>query len=465
MRKILLLAAVWLGLFACNDEEEVSFDVPVEFRKELSFRPIPGGSVMNYYLPRNSDIFGVRVRYNDARGIPVVKEGTYLVDSLQLTGFNEAVTATASLCFFNNQMVESEPMEITFDTEDSAPVAFFDSLTISQFWGGFSLSYRTPETVSGMVHVFYLGTNPLTHEPDSILLTSTPIMPEGDTLNFQLQQKQETNTVIVRTEDYRGYRVKQEIYPDLPCLYMDTLTTADFDFEFTGDEVTNETYQFGQQYLFDGDKNGLTYHNNTTIEANPYAYATYVAGPNAFYPGISPEDNRFIVDLREPKIPASVNLYAYLNYGTFWPYNDPNFTIQYPTLLAEVWNGSYIAKLPSKVKLYGTNEDPKTVDLASCALLFELDEGSANSDWQESWAVRSDNTYGPYWDERYDAKTEAEILAADPVVLSMLCHYSGESFRYLIFVVEDTYDASNGDDSNTRQFVSFNELEVCVKAE
>ena len=74
IRKLFFLALAGLGLFSCKDDEEIGFDVPVEFRKELSFRPIPGGSVMNYYLPRNSDIFGVRVRYNDARGMEVVKE-------------------------------------------------------------------------------------------------------------------------------------------------------------------------------------------------------------------------------------------------------------------------------------------------------------------------------------------------------------------------------------------------------
>lgn len=241
IRKLLLLIIVGLSLFACKDDEVISFDVPVEFRQELSFRPIPGGSVMHYYLPANSDIFGVRVRYNDARGMEVVKEGSYLTDSIQLLGFNEARQGvTAQLSFFNNQMAESEPMEITFDTYDSAPVAFFDSLTVTPFWGGFSVSYRSPETVQGMAHVFYIGTNPLTKQPDSILMASTPIVEGGDTLNFVLQQKQESTTVVVRTEDYRGYRVKQEIFPDLPCLYMDTLTPADFDFSFTGQVVENE---------------------------------------------------------------------------------------------------------------------------------------------------------------------------------------------------------------------------------
>ena len=49
----------------------------------------------------------------------------------------------------------------------------------------------------------------------------------------------------------------------------------------------------------------------------------------------------------------------------------------------------------------------------------------------------------------------------------MLCNYSGDAYRYLIFVVEDTFDSANwgGREVNLREFVSFNELEVFVKAE
>lgn len=65
--------------------------------------------------------------------------------------------------------------------------------------------------------------------------------------------------------------------------------------------------------------------------------------------------------------------------------------------------------------------------------------------------------------------TEAEYAAVQPVVLEMLCNYSGETYRYLIFVVEDTFNGEafyeSGTDYNTREYISFNELEVCVKAE
>ena len=57
IRKILFLLVLFSGFFACKEDEELRFDVPVEFRRDLRFRPTPGGAVMKYYLPDNSDIF------------------------------------------------------------------------------------------------------------------------------------------------------------------------------------------------------------------------------------------------------------------------------------------------------------------------------------------------------------------------------------------------------------------------
>ena len=93
----------------------------------------------------------------------------------------------AKVTFFNNKMEESEPLELSFQSEPSATVAFFDNLKVNSYWGGFSMIYTSPEMVSGMAHVFYIGTNPLTQQPDTILVMSTPILEGGDTLNFVLK--------------------------------------------------------------------------------------------------------------------------------------------------------------------------------------------------------------------------------------------------------------------------------------
>lgn len=62
IRNNLFLILILFTLFACNNDKDAVFDVPVEF-VSLSFDAVPGGAVMRYQLPDNADIFGVRVRY------------------------------------------------------------------------------------------------------------------------------------------------------------------------------------------------------------------------------------------------------------------------------------------------------------------------------------------------------------------------------------------------------------------
>lgn len=302
------------------------------------------------------------------------------------------------------------------------------------------------------------GTNPLTHETDSILMASLPINEGGDTLNFVLRQVVDSVDVIVRADEYSGYRVKQQIVK-VPCLTMDTLTPADFGFKFTGDIVEDQTYMLGEKYLFDGDKKGFG-RRDYLRDGDRYKYSTFVAGPNAF-------DERFIIDLKEEKIPAAVNWYAFSYFGGTYPYQVASQPIP-----SRIWSGYYMSRLPCEVYLYGTNENPETVALETCTRLFTLDYPENIDYFNESWAKYTDwlsNANWNIWDfgDGYLTESDEALNASDPVVLNMLCNYTGAKFRYLIFVVKDTFDSQrwNGWEENPYGYVTINELEVCVKAD
>lgn len=459
IRKLVFWMAIGMCCFACNNDDEVTFDVPVEFQ-QISFEPVPGGAIMHYQLPKNLDIFGVRARYVNAYGETLLKDGNYLVDTLLLDGFTEAKEQVpVQLTFFNSEMVESEPLELTFDTEASATVALFNDLMVNPFWGGFNVTYSAPETVDGTIHVFYVGVNPLTQQPDSILMGSYPITQGGDTLNFVPQQDMDSFEVVVRTDDYDGHRVKLEVFSNIPSLTMDTLLPSDFDFSFTGTIQEMPEYGFGVQYLFDGKKKGDGFRSHFRA-GNDEIYDTFMAGPEAF-------GERFIFDLREPKVPAALYGYAFLNFGTYYPYPSGS---SYDPYLAQVWKGYYNTRLPCKVKVYGTNENPESVDLASCALLYSLDDDPSWTNWRDnSWCWRADNGINGGRGENCSQLSDAEFNEVEPIVLEMLCNYTGEEFRYLILVVEDTYcDSRNGNiyyEENPDEYVTFDEIEVLVKAE
>ncbi len=442
-------------LSACKDDDNEGFDVPVEFAA-LSFDAVPGGAVMRYKLSDNTDIFGVRVRYTDAFGERLYKDGSYLSDTLLLSGFTEACAdVPVQISLFNSSLKESRVIEKTFSTKAAATVALFDNLTVNPFWGGFNVTYFSPEIVSGMIHVFYVGTNPLTHEPDSILMGSYSISEGGDTLNFEMQQTMDFVDVVVRTDDYAGHRVKLQVYEKIPRLTMTTLPPADFDFDFTGDVLEDETYGFSKKYLFDGKKKGDDRRKNI-MNGERYKYSTFVAGPQAF-------NERFIVDLRSPQIPAAINLYAFQKFDGYYPSQESAHPFP-----SEVWSGYYGSRLPSKVKVYGTNDpNPRNIDLSSCAILCKFEDNpDFSTGYRESWCAYSDCVSGR-GDVEYQTVTDDVFNAADPIVLNLLCNYTGTAYRYLIFVVEDTYDGNRwgGQEENPFEYVTFDELEVCVKAE
>ena len=466
IRKLIFLICVGVGFLACNDDDKVSFDVPVEFQS-ISFKSIPGGAVMHYKLPDDGSIFGVRARYTNAYGEKLIKDGSYLSDSIELTGFSEKQSAVPlQLSFFNSEMQESQPMELTFETEASAAVAVFDNLSVNPFWGGFNVTYSAPETVEGTIHIFYIGTNPATQLPDSILMGSYPIVKGGDTLNFEMQQTVDQLNVVVRTDDYDGHRVKMEVFEDIPSLVMAQLPPEEFEFSFTGNILEEPQYGFSLDYLFDGNKKGEGWFRHC-LRNETRIYDTFMVGPEAF-------GERFIFDLGSSKVPAALYGYAFINYGRDLP-----LVSTYPqpgddNYLGTIWSGKYYSRLPCKATVYGIKEgqDPATVDLSSCAVLYRLDESFLYADFlSSSWCKMTNDAYNGGIPD-YRSATEEDIAAADPVVLRMTCNYTGDTFRYIVLVIEDTYrsnrwgaDYPQGYEENAAGYLTFDEMEVYVLAE
>ena len=167
--------------------------------------------------------------------------------------------------------------------------------------------------------------------------------------------------------------------------------------------------------------------------------------------------------------------------------------------LSKWWSKSgenYKTRLPSVVKVYGTNDasllnadnevvKSSAVLLAShtedkdiCALtapLFVDDfdfEAAVTKEFKGTWVYRSD-VYGNYAYDEFGAMTtlldlgEARFDEEEPVCLNLQFNYTGATYRYLIMIIEDTFAGFNfiKRNFNEGQYVTLNELEVCVKAE
>lgn len=439
MRNTILILLLIFGLFACNDGENIfSVEVP---KDGFHFKAVPGGAIMYYKLPDDSDIFAMNVRYTNAQGKEVLKVGSYVGDSLLVDGFNEArQNVPARITFVNNRNEESNPIELSFNTQESAPYAFFNDVQVSSSWGGFQVMYNTSDVVTGMVHVFYLGTNPLTQQEDTILLKSFPINKGGDTLQFALQQERLKNTVIIRTDDFRGYRVRQETWKDVEAFSSENWPVTAESFDDGGLSLERNDGKTGVKYLFDGERKGLgrLQYVMQDPENNKDECHTYVAGPNAFGKPI-------IIDLKEEKIPAYIRIYSMQSVlGSF----------NYSTgALYAVWSGVYGDKLPCDITVYaGNDKDPNADSWVKMGGFYEAPSLTAADRWTYPCDVYMKK-----------AKNEQELEAADELYADVMFIATPEKYRYIKMVVNDTFDPPTSRNTNPNNYFTLHELEVYVK--
>lgn len=445
MKYILLLFIVF-GFWACQDDDDGTFRITMS-KENVHFKATPGGAVMYYYLPSDGDVFSLNLRYTDARGQEVLKVGGYGGDSLIIEGFNEARKGVpAQVTLVNRRNEESSAIEVSFDTENSAPYAFFESAEVSPYWEGFQVTYEAPDQVAGMAHVFYLGTNPLTHNPDTILVKSFPILRGRDTMRFRLQQLREKNTIILRTEDYRGYRVKQKIWEDVEAYGLEKLNLSEANFidkYNLSQEIERD--KLGAKYLFDGDLKG----KQRMLGGDRFSVYTFLAGPNA-------REVPFIFDMNQAEVPACVRIYGMLKFDVPFPDNT------YPKndhLSSEIWMGTYKDKLPCYVTLYGGN-DKDGDDWKELGSFYQnrltLEE--------DRWSVRCSH-------KNYLYRNEEELATAEPAYIEIMFTASKlEKYRYLKLIVNDVfvydYYVAYGiitDNYNQAKYVTMHEFEIYVK--
>lgn len=446
MKKFIYILFTFWVFYSCSDDKfyfEESISV-----ENLSFRPIPGGTVMHYKLPTSTDILYIRVRYKDTFGQDMICSGSYACDSLTLLGFNEerkGVPALVTLC--NNDDVESEPVEVTFDTKDSGPVSFFNNVKVTPAWGSISIKYNIPEDVKGMAHIFYVGEDPVSKQADTLLINSFVLNKGMDSLLLTPQQSRPAYDVVIRTEDFRGYMVKEKVWKEVAPLEIEKLNPANFDFHDPENLSTEDPeFRLGKSYLFDEDLKG----ESCFAWSGWDNFNTYLAGPNCLGKPL------FIIDMKEQKLPAEFRLYAMLYVRSSFPYGPMQ---GYPTQpYGEIWTSCYASKVPSNVTVYGSNnmnDDSTWKEIVH----FEQDRMIDN---ESRWCKRCNN--GGDW-RTYQITSSTALALAEPCYLKLSCPADGNKYRYLKFVVNEVFfsplgweNATNG--ANYDKYVTIHELEI-----
>lgn len=411
-----------MSLASCKSDEDNTFGVTPT--GGVTFQAVPGGAVMKYELPANADIKDIRVRYTDAQGKENVVLGSYTCDSLSIIGFNEAkqnVPAYISYVAANGDI--SDEYTTSFSTGDSGPYAFFKHAEVKSAWNGFELSYDIPDSrMKGFAHVFYVGKNPNTNETDTLLLGTISLSQGKESKFFRVKQDVGSTSVVVKTEDFGGYFVKENKWDNVKAYPTQQLSASDMTITCSK-SVESDKNKIGLKYLTDGDLKGKQSLNGQYSE-----YYTFAMGPYAFGTPI-------IVDMKEPKVPASVRIYTQLKVKA--SYHSP------------VWTSMSWTCLPCDVTVFGSNDKETWTQLGHYG---ESDESTDNSWFNAGHTVLRQGTLNA-----------SDLEAAEPVFMEVTCPVSEQTYRYLKVVPNKSFTYDILRFANTSEYIYMQEMDVYTK--
>ena len=451
MKKHIIYLLALISIMAGCKEEEQLF-APGIGSEAFSFQPISGGAVMKYRLPADGSLMGINVRYKDFKGKEILRTGSVYNDTLVLVGFNEATKDNpATVTLVRKDGTESEPISTSFSTKDSGAYAFFNGVKVMSGWDGFFISTDNAADANGIAHVFYLGTNPYTGKSDTILLKDFVIKAGKDTMEFSLKQKIEKNTIIIRTEDFRGYMVREEAYPNIYAYNTSKLDPSNFTFECEK-SIEDETRMMGSKYLFDGDVKGDGYYP----DKDNSKFRFYVAGPHA-------TDVPMYIDLGKNRLCAQIRLYAML-------YINRRLGLSSDKVYGSLFGYNYFDKVPCDIEVFGAREGSGT--------------GYDNMQWERLGSYSQDpkTTTNERWsrgcfNDGYLQVNQKQLIISSwdqaqevpPVSLSIgfLPDKEAIGYRYLKIIPHQVFynKLSTGVELNLDRYVALQELEVYTRTE
>lgn len=442
MKKIFLYLLLLVVGASCADDENF-FDVTVP-SDIFEFKKIPGGAVMYYKQLSDPSVYAIRATYVNSFGEEVLKQGSYLGDSLVLDGFNAAEKAIpVEIAFVNDKYEISKSIQLTFDTDESAPYALFNEAEVLPYWNGFMLQYKVPEDAEGFVSVFYMGINPVTQEMDSLLVETNLIQAGGDTLYFAVAQNVTSNTVIVKTEDFKGNIARRKVWTGVEFYETEKVDNKNFrlidPFNLSIEEEND--MMLGAKYLFDGDVLGEGRFASRIGTGGAFVkWYTFAAGP---YAVSTPEEPKyFIVDVQEKLAGAVLRLYATerMN-GGFYGF----------------WNYDYENKLPSEATVYGSNDYDETTNEGTWTRLGSFYDAPEASAINDRWYYEITGDYL----EPANAMSLEEFRQLEPRYVDINLGVN-EGFRYYKIEITGVFETRNTY-YNYQNYVTFHEIELFAK--
>lgn len=455
-----------LGIASCSSNDDADkFSTSIN-SDMFTFTPYQGGATMHFNIT-DPNVTNVRAEYTNEYGEAVTKLADLSAKTLNLDGFNQPATnVPVKISFLDRNYRVSDVVESQFSTEKSNLINFFDSVKVDSYWDGFRVSYKLSGQVAGSATVFFVGENPTTHERDTITLDNFELqtgLSSAYSYKMTENQRQDSYTVVLTTEDNAQHVVKRQVYEGISGLKSNILSNSNFELldpfgKTVEDPTVHPAYRapggLSAKYLFDGDKNGVQaiehYKVGQTACVPPFLW---LAGPNAY--SSEEQDCYFVLDVKEPLQVSQMRFYG--------PWFHPN-DMQNTQL-----GGWYYGNYPCHVIVYAwTGKGDYDVEADKAGKY-------SDDDWKQLGYYQQDNY--EYWKNRwyYDEnnnsygsttlRTKEDYENAENKYFDIVFDFDGKKYRYYKLKFLDHYVFKQGIDgytmmSNNTHLLMLSEIDV-----
>lgn len=148
-----LVMFVGISCLSNNKYEPVLNNIPPQPPVVTEIKPIPGGAIVKYNLPKDEDLLYVKAEYYLKENVKSEQRASMYSDSIVLKGFNTMDPQKVTLISVNRSKVESSPVGIDITPNEAPVITIAKSLNYREDFGGMVLNWENPTKAEIAVQV------------------------------------------------------------------------------------------------------------------------------------------------------------------------------------------------------------------------------------------------------------------------------------------------------------------------
>jgi len=156
------LTILFLLAIACKKEEHESLygnDNAPEQLTSTTVKNLPGAAEITYTLPHNNTILYVKAEYENQPGVKREVKTSYYTNQLTVDGFGDTLEHEVKLYVVSRSEQQSNPVTVKVKPLTPPVMAVFNSLLVSEDFGGLKVSYTNESKADLAIHTLAANNN------------------------------------------------------------------------------------------------------------------------------------------------------------------------------------------------------------------------------------------------------------------------------------------------------------------